>query len=67
MIESENTRWAAAIAGRLSDEWWGKDEFPQDALLLNEVLFELLAKAPKLCQNLIGTGIIEEDYFEPLE
>ncbi len=29
--------WANAIAERLSDEWDGKSEFPEDAKLLKEV------------------------------
>ena len=31
-------RWAEAIATRLSDEWDGKSEFPEDAELLRDVL-----------------------------
>lgn len=59
--------WARAIAERLSDEWDGKSEFPEDAKLLKEVLIKALSAAPKECMRLVGTGIIEESYFEPLD
>jgi len=44
-----------------------KKEFPEDAELLTEVLESLLVAHPDQCKQLIGTGIIEEDYFEALE
>lgn len=59
-------KWASAIAERLSDEWDGKSEFPEDAELLKEVLAKALSAFPDQCMRLVGTGIIEEDYFEPL-
>lgn len=59
--------WANAIAERLSDEWDGKSEFPEDAKLLKEVLTRLLSAAPDECMRLVGTGVIEESYFEPLD
>ena len=58
--------WAKAIAKRLSDEWAGKSEFPRDAELLKEVLTKALSVVPDECMRLVGTGIIEESYFEPL-
>lgn len=60
-------KWANAIAERLSDEWDGKSEFPEDAKLLKEVLISSLSAAPDECMRLVGTGIIEESYFEPLD
>lgn len=59
--------WARAIAERLSDEWDGKTEFPEDAKLLKEVLTKALCALPDECMRLVGTGIIEESYFESLE
>jgi len=58
--------FAKAISYRLVDEWHGASEFPEDAVLLRKVLERLLSDNPEECKKLIGTGIIEEDYFEPL-
>jgi hypothetical protein len=58
--------WADAIALRISDEWVGGRDFPEDATLLHEILYQLFRKHPEECEKLIGTGIIEEGYFEPL-
>jgi hypothetical protein len=60
-------KWANAIAVRLSDEWDGKSEFPEDAELLKKVLIKALGAVPDECMRLVGTGIIEETYFEPLD
>ncbi len=59
--------WAAAIALRISDEWALRDDFPEDAELMREVLARALKRSPEDCELLVGTGIIEEDYFEPLD
>ncbi len=59
-------RFAPAIALRISDEWYGKEEFPEDAKLLEEVLTKALLAVPDECMKLVGTGIIEETYFSPL-
>ena len=61
-----NKDWAYAISLRISDEWDGKTEWPDDAELLRKTLYQLFKNNPKECQTLIGTGIIEENYFEPL-
>jgi len=58
--------FAKAISYRLADEWYGASEFPEDAVLLRKVLERSLSDNPEECKKLIGTGIIEEDYFEPL-
>jgi len=58
--------FAKAISYRLADEWDGAYEFPEDAILLRKVLEKLLADNPEDCKKLIGTGIIEVDYFEQL-
>lgn len=60
------SEWADAIATRLSDEWDGKSEFPEDTELLRDVLTKALNAAPEECMRLVGTGIIEESYFDPL-
>lgn len=58
--------WAGAIATRVSDEWGGKSEFPEDAELLKTTLAKILRKFPDECMRLVGTGIIEESYFESI-
>jgi hypothetical protein len=58
--------FAKAISYRLADEWNGASGFPEDAKLLREVIEKLLTENPDECKKLIGTGIIEEDYFEKL-
>ncbi len=57
---------ARAIAVRISDEWQGREDFPEDAELLENILFRLFNAHPDECCKLIGTGIIEEDYFDSL-
>jgi hypothetical protein len=59
--------WAEAIALRISDEWSGRHDCPEDAELLEEVLTKILVAVPKECMRLVGTGIIECSYFEPLD
>jgi hypothetical protein len=59
--------WAKAIATRISDEWVNSEDFSEDAGLLREIIYRLLLKSPKLTSSLIGTGIIEEDYFDTLD
>jgi hypothetical protein len=58
--------FAKAISYRLADEWDGASAFPEDALLLRKVIEKLLTENPEDCKKLIGTGIIEDDYFEQL-
>lgn len=60
-------KWAKAIAERLSDEWDGKADFPEDAELLKEVLIKALCAVPDECMRLVGSGIIEESYFETFD
>lgn len=66
MREPSTKDWIAAIATRISDEWDGKSGFPGDANLLEDVLVKVLSAAPDEAIKLIGTGIIEESYFDPL-
>jgi len=56
-------KFAKAISYRLSDEWDGATYFPEDAHLLQKVLEKLLTDNPDECRKLIGTGIIEKNYF----
>jgi hypothetical protein len=58
--------FAKGISYRLTDEWDGVSEFPEDAIVLRKVLVKLLIENPKDCKKLIGTGIIEDDYLEQL-
>lgn len=55
--------WAVAIAARIADEWEGKEEDPETAILLAEVLSKALAAVPEETMKLVGTSLIEEDYF----
>ena len=66
MIEPSTKDWIAAIAARISDEWDGKFDFPEDEKLLENVLAKALSAVPDEAIKLIGTGIIEESYFDPL-
>ena len=58
--------WADAIATRITDGWRRSDEDPEDVRLLESVLRNMLERCPDACRRLIGTGIIEEGYFDPL-
>lgn len=58
-------KWAEAIALRISDEWSGNTvENNDDVVLLKTVLENSLKKNLKSCKKLIGTSIIEQDYFD---
>ena len=57
-------KWAKAIAGRITDEWDGHQDFPEDAIMIENILTKLLIQHPEECIKLIGTGVIEEDYFD---
>jgi len=57
-------QWSKAIALRLSDEWDGNRKGNEDdIILLRRVLENSLKRNPCACKKLIGTTIIEEDYF----
>jgi hypothetical protein len=59
--------WASAIALRISDEWDENiEENKEDTRFLKEVLKKVLRNNPEECVKLIGTSIIEEDYFDKL-
>lgn len=64
-IQKDND-WANAISLRIVDELPLKDDFPQDSELLRSVLQRLFSENQWATEKLIGTGLIEQDYFEPL-
>lgn len=64
MDKNERTKWAFAIAERLSDEWDGSRHFPEDALALRCFLEKALCENNKALKAFIGTGVIESNYFE---
>lgn len=64
MSPKEKGRWAHAIAERIADEWNGIKEFPQDAVLLKNHLERLLFQDQHAIEKLIGTGVIESNYFD---
>lgn len=66
MQKITDKQWAIAIATRVSNEWSGRTEFPEDAELLKDVLVKCLTSRFPEAEKLIGTGIIEDDYFEEL-
>lgn len=58
-------KWARAISIRISDEWDGNTKMnAQDVIILQKVIEKSLRRNPKGCKRLIGTTIIEEDYFD---
>lgn len=60
-------RWAEAIALRISDEWTGNTvDNKEDVELLRQILENTLKTNPSECRKLIGTIIIEEDYFDEI-
>lgn len=66
MNRVERNKWAAAIALRVSDEWVGAIDFPEDAEMLRLYLEKSLRESPNSIEQFIGTGIIENDYFDEL-
>ena len=58
-------KWAKAIAQRISDGWDGNtEENKENEFVLQKVLENSLKNNPDGCKALIGTTIIEEDYFD---
>jgi hypothetical protein len=66
MSKDERIKWATAIAQRISDEWVGKDSFPEDARYLETYLKKTLSKDANAIKQFIGSGFIESDYFSQL-
>lgn len=65
-MERNTKEWAEAIATRITDELDIAQSFPEDVGVLKNVLSTLLLENPWAIQKLVGTGIIEENYFEPV-
>ena len=63
---SEINRWADALAIRIADEWSGSKEFIEDATLLKDFIKTSIQKNPSFLNSIIGTGIIEENFFDEL-
>ena len=66
MDNNEQIKWATAIANRISDEWSGSKDFPEDAALLQTFLQKTLSEDIEAIMSFIGTGIIESDYFQKI-
>lgn len=66
MDNNEQIKWATAIANRISDEWSGSKDFPEDAALLQNFLQKTLSEDIEAIRSFIGTGIIESDYFQKI-
>lgn len=64
---TEINRWADAIAIRIADEWNGSKEFIEDAEMLKNLIKTSIQKNPCCLNKIIGTGIIEEDFFNELD
>lgn len=64
MNKTELNKWSKAIATRISDEWSGAIDFPDDAKLLRSALIKMLSNDHETVTSFIGTGIIELDYFD---
>lgn len=58
--------WANAIALRITDELSTKNDFPEDVDILRNVLEKLFAENEWAIEKVVGTGIIEDNYFEKL-
>ncbi len=66
MALQKDNDWANAIALRIVDELTLKDDFPHDSELLRSILQKLFSENQWATKKLIGTGLIEKDYFEHL-
>ncbi|HRH05401.1 MAG: hypothetical protein IPF65_06830 [Polaromonas sp.] len=64
MTKNELNNWSSAIATRIADEWSGATDFPNDAKLLRVALKRMLRNDSMVVASFIGSGIIEENYFE---
>ncbi len=64
-LDYSMNKWAKAIAKRISDEWDGNTgNNKENVIMLQKVLEYSLKRNPDGCKALIGTTIIEEDYFD---
>jgi len=58
--------WAEAISTRLIDESDFAQHFPEDACNIQKLLASILSQHPHEIEQMIGTGLIEEEYFDRL-
>lgn len=61
----DSDEWAHAIAVRIADEW--HSDFAEDKDTLRQALEVTLKSSPESIKSLIGTGIIEKNYFNPID
>lgn len=59
-------QWADAVAVRLASEWSPSNNDPETEKLLHRVLVEALKDRWDLTEQLVGSAIIEDAYFEAL-
>ena len=57
--------WANAISRRLADEW--HSECDENIEILQIALERALINTPASIKELIGTEVIEEDYFDKID
>lgn len=60
-------KWAEPVAMRISDEVSGLKNNSEDKKSLYNILSKLFLHNPSLIAPIIGTTIIEEDYFKNLD
>ena len=65
--KTERSRWSEALSTRIIDEWDGSKAFTDDAETLKKLIKKALFQNPIFLKKLIGSGIIEEDYFDDLK
>lgn len=57
--------WTRAISLRIADEWCS--DFEEDKVVLRGALEHALINTPASIKVLIGTRVIEKDYFEKID
>ncbi|MCE5223882.1 hypothetical protein LLG10_06845 [bacterium] len=67
MNKPSQNDWIEAIAERIVDEWDGKTHFPEDSQILRNFLLIALKMNSEWIEKFIGTGFIEDSYFDQLE
>jgi hypothetical protein len=63
LTKEEQKKWAWAISMRVADEWSGRSDDAETAMLLQTVIEKALLAVQDEMEKLIGTGVIEADYF----
>lgn len=66
IVAETRREWASAIARRIVDELSIEFE-DEEAKQLQWALFIALENSPESIDTIIGTKVIEEGYFEPLD